>query len=71
MRYYVCDKQTNFKGHHEVHTITCPKIPSKEDRKNVGKFNNCRSAIQSLNELNKGKSFQFIGCYLCCKPCSN
>lgn len=70
MRYYVCDKRSNSKGYHEIHTIACPATPSKDNRKNVGRFTNCKLAIQSLYEFNPGKAFKFIGCHLCCRPCS-
>lgn len=70
MRYYICDKRSNSKGYHVVHTISCPTRPSEKYRKNVGKFGNCKLAVQSLYAMNKGNSFKFIGCHLCCRPCS-
>ena len=70
MRYYICDKKPNSRGYHEVHTLLCPALPSKDRRKNVGKFRNCSLAIRSLYDLNKNKTFRFTGCRLCCRPCS-
>lgn len=71
MRYYTCDKKPNNRGYHEIHTLFCPNLPPENRRKNVGKFTNCKSALQSLHDINIGKSFMFIGCNICCRPCSS
>ncbi len=64
MRYYVnMNAQSN--GDHEVHTPGCSFFPESENRKYLGDFNHCRSAI-----IEAKKSYpQSNGCYYCSNEC--
>ncbi|WP_429011930.1 hypothetical protein [Enterococcus faecalis] len=66
---YICNKQADDKGLHEVHVSTCKYLPSTERQLVVGEYSSCHAAIQSLEEANAGRGFKFDGCYYCCKPC--
>ena len=52
-------------GDHEVHKEGCSYIPAVEDRKYLGEFVTCRSAV---TEAKKTYS-QSNGCYYCSNDC--
>lgn len=66
---YICNKHADDKGRHEVHVDTCNHLPLPENRVKIGICNNCREAIDKIAAANKGKNFNFDGCYYCCYPC--
>ena len=65
MRYFICDKKANYQGQHLVHTLFCPSLPHENRRQIVGRFDNCKQAIEYLYSLNKDTGFKFIGCKRC------
>ncbi|HAP15104.1 MAG TPA: hypothetical protein DCR07_03240 [Lactococcus sp.] len=66
---YICNKNADDKGRHEVHVSSCTHRPLPENTLELGYFNSCHEAIKSLEESNKGKEFNFDGCFYRCKPC--
>ncbi|MCI5167887.1 MAG: hypothetical protein D3903_17830 [Candidatus Electrothrix sp. GM3_4] len=67
-QYYVNTKtDTNPNNNHEVHTSTCHKCPSENNRKYLGVFANCQDAVKEAK-----KTYSNVdGCIHCCKPCHN
>jgi hypothetical protein len=64
MRYYV-DKNAQPNGDHEVHTENCLFLPNSDNRKYLGKFDNCSEALKEAK-----KTYSIAdGCYYCCEPC--
>lgn len=66
---YICNKNADDKGRHEIHESTCSHLPLPQNRITVGSFINCRQAIEHMERVNAGKGFKFDGCYYCCYPC--
>lgn len=64
MRYYVnMDAQAN--GDHEVHTATCHKLPSPQNRQYLGEFNSCQQAVIEAKKYYR----QSDGCIHCSREC--
>lgn len=70
MGYYICNKQVDNNGRHEVHVITCSYLPVKDNQIEIGWKNNCQESIQQMYEWNP-TGFKFDGCYWCCRPCNH
>ena len=63
-RYYVnINSQEN--GDHEVHKANCSWLPDPENRKYLGEFTFCSSAVKKAKEYYS----QSNGCYYCSNPC--
>jgi len=63
-RYYV-NKNAQSNGDHEVHTGSCDRLPSIENRLYLGEFSNCKDAVKEAK-----KTFsQSNGCYYCSYAC--
>lgn len=65
MAYYYVNKSAQSTGEHEVHTSTCAKIPSSENREFLGSFDSCREALQEA----RNHYSNVDGCYYCCNSC--
>ena len=63
-KYYInMNAQTN--GDHEVHQSGCSYMPDSENRKYLGEFSSCRSAVQEARKYYS----QVNGCYYCSNSC--
>ncbi|GAB6688940.1 hypothetical protein BOVMAS28_11540 [Streptococcus uberis] len=65
---YICNKNADQYGRHEVHTTDCSHLPTQENQITIGWKNNCQEAIQQMYIWNPS-GFNFDGCYWCCLPC--
>jgi hypothetical protein len=63
-KYYVNTKaQSN--GDHEVHNENCDYLPSSDNRKYLGEFYSCDSAVTEAKKTYSKAN----GCYYCSKSC--
>jgi hypothetical protein len=62
--YYV-NKKAQANGYHEVHESGCSFMPTEENRKYLGSFNNCFDAIREAKKIYP----QSNGCHFCSKEC--
>lgn len=65
---YICNKNADEKGRHEVHTTSCPYLPLPDNCISIGWKSNCLEAIQQMYEWNS-TGYRFDGCFWCCNPC--
>lgn len=68
MPIYVCNKNADENGRHEVHATTCSYLPQIENRIEIGWKSDCQEAIRQMYEWNP-TGFRFDGCFWCCFPC--
>ena len=64
---FVCNKQKDDKGRHEVHVVTCSHRPSIINSLEMGWYRDCSAAIKDMEKQNP--YHEFDGCYYCCYPC--
>lgn len=69
MPYYICNKNIDDKGRHEIHTTSCNHLPLEKNRIDAGHHNDCKGAIQQMENANPGGKFNFDGCAYCCPLC--
>lgn len=65
MAYYYVNKNAQSNGDHEVHKTGCSFMPAIDNRKYLGEFNSCSSAV---NEAKKTYT-KSNGCFYCSKEC--
>lgn len=65
MALYYVNKIAQPTGEHEVHTSLCPYLPSEQNRKYLGSFDNCAEAVREARKYYSNVD----GCYYCCRPC--
>ena len=65
MKKYYVHKYTDAQGDHEVHVEGCSKMPSPENRIELGSFSNCDDAVAAAKKIYSDVN----GCYYCCKAC--
>ena len=63
---YCVNKKINTNRHHEIHNYGCRRLPKPENRKQLGRFDNCQSAV---NEARKHYT-HVDGCGLCSPDCN-
>jgi len=63
-KYYV-NKVAQSNGDHEVHTAGCTWLPSEQNRKYLGEFENCEDAVKEA----KKTYTQSNGCATCSSAC--
>jgi len=63
-RYYV-NKNVQNNGQHEVHKQGCSYMPDEQNRKYLGDFSNCFSAVVEA----KSHYDNVDGCYFCSRNC--
>jgi hypothetical protein len=64
-RYYVnSNAQPN--GDHEVHQLECSFLPDTANRRYLGEFSNCASAVA---EARRSHYRQSNGCFYCSREC--
>lgn len=68
MPYYICNKNADDKGRHEVHTTSCNHLPLPQNQIDLGFHSDCSSAINKVKTWNP-TGFTFDGCYYCCPSC--
>ncbi|WP_445455532.1 hypothetical protein [Flavobacterium sp. HNIBRBA15423] len=64
MKYYV-NKKAQLNGDHEVHTKDCIYLPSEENRKYLGDFDNCKDAVKEAKKTYSHSN----GCKTCSSTC--
>lgn len=64
MRYYV-NKNAQSNWDHEVHTFTCARLPSEENRIYLWDFESCWPAKQEAKKIYPNAD----GCAHCCLNC--
>lgn len=64
---YICNKNADDKGRHEVHVTTCSYRPSSSNSIAIGWCTDCHQAIRNMKEQNP--HHEFDGCYYCCGNC--
>ena len=64
MKYYV-NKNAQSNWDHEVHELTCNKLPLKENRIYLWDFDSCWPAKREA----KKHYDKADGCFYCCNPC--
>ncbi|KVV14363.1 hypothetical protein ACRASX_02125 [Flavobacterium sp. TMP13] len=65
MKKYYVNKNAQSNGDHEVHTADCYYLPNVENRKYLGEFTSCSSAV-----LESKKTYrQSNGCKTCSLGC--
>lgn len=65
---YICNKNADANGRHEVHTTDCLYLPHPDNRISIGWKSNCQEAIQQMYEWNP-RGYIFDGCFWCSNPC--
>lgn len=65
MKKYYVNKNAQTNGDHEVHTEDCPYLPNVENRKYLGEFYSCTSAVTEA----KKTYHQSNGCKTCSNSC--
>jgi len=65
MAVYIVNKNAQTNGDHEVHVITCERLPLKENRHHLGNFESCKEALV----IAKGYNSEADGCAYCCHEC--
>ncbi|WP_414024129.1 hypothetical protein [Carnobacterium maltaromaticum] len=65
---YICNKNTDKNGLHEVHTTICSRLPLPQNQLDIGYFYDCHAAIKQLKVWNPGKT-NFDGCKYCSPSC--
>lgn len=63
-KYYV-NKIAQPTGEHEVHVSSCSHLPSEENKKYLGYFNNYAEAVREAKKYYPNVD----GCYYCCRQC--
>jgi hypothetical protein len=64
-KYYVNKNEQPDTKDHEVHTETCHKLPSVDNRTYLGSFESCSDAVKEAKKHYK----QSNGCIHCSKAC--
>jgi hypothetical protein len=65
MAYYYVNKNAQSNGDHEVHKSGCGHMPSVENRKYLGDFYSCSSAVTEAKKTYSKAN----GCYFCSNDC--
>jgi hypothetical protein len=65
MTHYYVDRSPQANGDHEVHSSDCPRLPSEENRLDLGSFKNCHGAVREASKYYS----QVNGCQHCSKEC--
>jgi hypothetical protein len=65
MALYYVNKQAQANGDHEVHESSCSYLPSEQNKRSLGSFNNCQDAVKESKKVYA----QSNGCYWCSKSC--
>jgi hypothetical protein len=65
MASYYVNKNAQSNGDHEVHKEGCSFMPSEENKKYLGNFNNCKDAVTEAKKYDS----QADGCYHCSRDC--
>ena len=65
MANYYVNKQAQSNGDHEVHNETCSYLPTAANRKYLGEFTSCVSAVVESKKHYPNSN----GCYYCSRAC--
>lgn len=68
MPQYICNKNADDKGRHEIHEDTCHRLPLKDNQIDVGYHADCKAAILHMKHHNP--NHEFDGCYYCSPACN-
>ena len=62
---YVMNKNSQSNGDHEVHVITCTRLPDPENRLSLGIHYSCASAVERAKRID----LKADGCFYCSPEC--
>ena len=65
MELYYVNMNAQSNGDHEVHKDGCSFMPDVDNRKYLGAYSGCSSAVKESKKTYP----QSNGCYYCCFPC--
>ena len=65
MTFYYVSIKAQANGDHEVHRSTCVLMPTKENIKYLGSFDDCFAAVREAKKYFP----QANGCYICSNEC--
>lgn len=65
MTEYIMNKNAQSNGDHEVHKITCHRLPLPENRLPLGDFSSCHGAVRKAKEYDPDAD----GCFYCSPDC--
>lgn len=65
MKNYYVNQNAQPNGDHEVHTEDCSYLPSLSNRKYLGAFSDCKSAVTEAKKTYSKSN----GCKTCCPAC--
>jgi hypothetical protein len=63
--WYLVNKNAQSNGDHEVHREDCGHLPNPENRKWLGQFASCYSALAEAKKYDS----EADGCFYCCNEC--
>jgi hypothetical protein len=63
---YVMNKNAQSNGDHEVHVITCNRLPIPEHRLSLGYHTHCSTAVAQAKKINPKAD----GCAYCSPACN-
>jgi thioredoxin-related protein len=66
MKKYYLSKRSLLDGYFPVHKENCPFLSDRENRIDLGEFDNCYKAVKKAQSL----IFNSDGCFYCNKRCS-
>ena len=65
MLHYCVNRKAQENGDHEVHVLSCNRLPNSENRKALGLHDGCHSAVRKA-KIDYPKA---NGCFWCCNAC--
>lgn len=65
MKNYYVNENAQSNGDHEVHTGDCKYLPEPNNRKYLGIFSDCKSAVTEAKKTYSKSN----GCKTCCEEC--
>ena len=67
MASYYVNNNAQPNGDHEVHRESCDYMPAPENRRYLGDFSSCTTAVEKAKTIYRTAD----GCYHCCRACHN
>ncbi|WP_282920706.1 hypothetical protein [Ignavigranum ruoffiae] len=67
MKVYYFNINLDKHGNHVVHSQDCKYLPKIENRKLIGRYQDCEQALRAASYLNYQANFE--GCHFCCGEC--
>ncbi len=64
---YYLNKNAQDTGEHEVHQLSCIRLPEPENRLLLGIFSNCKEAVKAAKDNTDYSNVD--GCFYCANEC--